>query len=106
MKVDPRGASQGGALRAPLARRWRRALPCEARPGARQATPQDSRQIRTARSAPDSGPGRVFPSRDQLATAGHPPLAQLYQQARPEYADELYDELVCLANLRPAPGPG
>ena len=31
--------------------------------------------------------------------------AMLCHQARPEYPDGLYEPLVCLANLRPAPGP-
>ena len=42
--------------------------------------------------------------RDQLKIT-FDPAAQLYRQARPEYPDESYDELVRLANLRP-PGPG
>ena len=42
--------------------------------------------------------------RDQLKvtfdSGGH-----LGQQARPEYSDDLYDELVRLTNLRSTPGP-
>ena len=38
--------------------------------------------------------------RDRL-TATFDAAAELYQQARPDYPDALYDELVRLADLRP-----
>jgi SAM-dependent methyltransferase len=44
--------------------------------------------------------GSVMTDRDRLKTT-FDSAAQLYQQARPEYPDELYDELVHLADLRP-----
>jgi SAM-dependent methyltransferase len=43
--------------------------------------------------------GLVMNDRDQLKNT-FDSVAQLYQKARPEYPDELYDELVRLADLR------